>query len=91
MPVCDKNIDSYTPTTGDQACNPGRCLDPGPFTSQASTQPAGPHQPGPESFSLVILETRMVLPRRSSLWQSEFEKLRAHPPNHFFISCLSLV
>ena len=43
-------VASHVPPTSDQACNPGMCpaweLNWQPFTSQASTQPTEPHQPG---------------------------------------------
>ena len=46
---------SCTPPAGDQARNPGLCLDwelnRQPFGSQAGAQPTEPHQPGPGPFS----------------------------------------
>ena len=42
-------VASYTPQTGDLACNPGMCPDgesnQQPFGLQASAQSTGPHQP----------------------------------------------
>ena len=43
-------VASFTPPTGDLACNPGMCpdreLNQRPFGSQSSAQLTEPHQPG---------------------------------------------
>ena len=51
-------VASWTPPTGDLACNPGMCPDwesnQWPFGLQAGTQSTEPHQPGLENFMLPV-------------------------------------
>ena len=52
------------PHIGDLACNPGMCPDwesnPGPFSSQASTQSTEPYQPGNAFYMIINYELALT-------------------------------